>query len=449
MASELGLDAAAEAGQADTAPEALLLPPAGWLGRRNVRRPESPRAVTGPTRTLLWMLVAALCAAAALLALVASAAPSSRRHLHTPHSRFPTEHEVKKNTCGRMEVGVDYASEDYTRKLRNVTSASRCCAACDEEETCGAWTWGMVRGNQELTNVCFMKELADGQEPSTKDSPELVSGLSSRTRSLRLGASDGAIVTADGYHSSSLYCFSLIIPGSYEIKLLRYQQRESVSIFACDGYSIYSNEQIDVDGVNTSIVDSDLKCEKGGEFGTALNLKIFLAVWTKVVFDGDFRFHGWTVKVDADSVFFPDRLKSLLAYQKEPLDGGVYLNNCKFGMHGPIEVFSKNAIGAFQAAGDQCKAHFEQTCQGDCKWGEDIWVDQCLKYLNVRRDDEWQLLVEDHCDAPVPWSATTACDGSHVSFHPFKDVSSYAQCMSYSQIPAQVAGQQTQITYRS
>mmetsp|Transcript_31749 Transcript_31749/g.83269 ORF Transcript_31749/g.83269 Transcript_31749/m.83269 type:complete len:434 (+) Transcript_31749:84-1385(+) len=428
MASELGLDAAAEAGQADTAPEALLLPPAGWLGRRNVRRPESPRAVTGPTRTLLWMLVAALCAAAALLALVASAAPSSRRHLDTPHSRFPTEHEVKKNTCGRMEVGVDYASEDYTRKLRNVTSASQCCAACDEEETCGAWTWGMVRGNQELTNVCFMKELADGQEPSTKDSPELVSGLSSRTRSLRLGASDGAIVTADGYHSSSLYCFSLIIPGSYEIKLLRYQQRESVSIFACDGYSIYSNEQIDVDGVNTSIVDSDLKCEKGGEFGTALNLKIFLAVWTAVLRDAEFQFHGWTVKVDPDTVFFPRRLLGLLSNHHEPSGSGLYLNNCKYGLHGPMEVLSRKAVHAWAMGASDCVDHFAKVCSGDCYWGEDMFIDQCLsKVLHIRRENEFKLLTEDHCDAPPNWRWCR--DRVQAAFHPFKTLEGWKGCM--------------------
>jgi hypothetical protein len=374
------------------------------------------------------MVVAALCAAGALLAVAASAAPGSRRHLHTPQSHFPTEEEVK-STCGRMEIGVDYASEDYTTKLRNVTSASQCCAACEEEKKCGAWTWGMVRGNQELTNVCFMKELTGGQEPSMKQSPELVSGLSPRTRSLKLVTSDAASVTADGYHSSSLYCFSLIIPGSYEIKLLRYQQKESVSIFACDGYSIYSNEEIDVDGVNTSIVDSDLQCEKGGEFGTALNLKIFLAVWTKVVFDGEFRFHGWTVKVDADSVFFPQRLKSLLAYQKEPLDGGVYLNNCKYGLHGPLEVFSRRAVQAWALGSAECVRHFTRVCSGDCFWGEDLFVDQCLwKVLKIQRTDEFKQLMEDHCDAPKNWRWCK--DPDYVAFHPFKTLGSWRDCFA-------------------
>ncbi|CAK0792423.1 unnamed protein product [Prorocentrum cordatum] len=130
----------------------------------------------------------------------------------------------------------------------------------------------------------------------------------------------------------------------------------------------------------------------------------------------------WTVKVDPDAVFFPDRLRTVLAHYVEPPNGGrAALNNCKFGMHGPIEVFSRNAIGAFQAARDQCTAHFEQMCQGDCKWGEDdIWVDQCLKYLNVQREDEWQLLVEEtiamhRCHGPPPHHATAATCRSTLS----------------------------------
>lgn len=253
-------------------------------------------------------------------------------------------------------------------------------------------------------------------------------------------------------------------PSGYETELLQYIIGQHTSLFACDLAEVYSNKEIALtDEVTTIQVDVDLTCESGGEFGTALNLDIFLEIWDAVFRRARWAVHEWTVKVDPDAVFFPDRLRTVLAHHVEP-PNGVYLNNCKFGMHGPIEVFSRNAIGAFQAAGDQCKDHFQELCQGDCKWGEDIWVDQCLMFLNVKREDEWQLLVEDHCDAPAPFGANTACDGNHVSFHPFKDVDSYAQCISYSQIPAQVPdaqapgaqapgvpapGQQAEVVYRS
>jgi len=152
-------------------------------------------------------------------------------------------------------------------------------------------------------------------------------------------------------------------------------------------------------------------------------------VWTKVVFDGEFRFHGWTVKVDADSVFFPQRLKSLLAYQKEPLDGGVYLNNCKYGLHGPLEVFSRRAVQAWALGSAECVRHFTRVCSGDCFWGEDLFVDQCLwKVLKIQRTDEFKQLMEDHCDAPDDWRQCKYPD--YVAFHPFKTLGSWTDCLA-------------------
>jgi hypothetical protein len=228
-------------------------------------------------------------------------------------------------------------------------------------------------------------------------------------------------------------------PVGYEEELLKYILAQQTSLFACDATDVYSNKAIKLsDYHDTVVVDVDLHCETGGEFGTALNLDIFLEIWGALWKRGRWSDHEWTVKVDPDAVFFPDRLRTVLAHHPQPTNG-VYLNNCQFGMHGPVEVFSKSAVGAFQAAVEQCKTHFRDLCNGDCYWGEDIWVDQCMeKVLNVQRDDEWRLLVEDHCDGPTPFSASTACDQDHVAFHPFKDVASYAECMSYAQLPAVV-----------
>merc|ERR1712194_954206 len=89
----------------------------------------------------------------------------------------------------------------------------------------------------------------------------------------------------------------------------------------------------------TAKVDSDLKCEKGGEFDTALNTDIFFEVWKKVVTGSNYANYDWTVKADPDAVFFPGHLKSVLL----------------------------------------------QLCAGDCQWGEDMFTDQCLNtVLGVR-----------------------------------------------------------------
>jgi hypothetical protein len=178
---------------------------------------------------------------------------------------------------------------------------------------------------------------------------------------------------------ASMFCFALMMPDSYEQNLLKFQYDEGIGIFGCSEYAIYSNSVIEIsEGVKTHVVDSTLKCGKGGEFGTALNLDIFIVVWTKVMEEGVYLQSNWTVKADPDSVFFPDRLQAILSiYQEE--DKGIYMNNCKFGLHGPIEVFSANAVTTLGRGYKQCQSHFEAKCNGDCMWGEDLFVDQCLE----------------------------------------------------------------------
>jgi hypothetical protein len=226
----------------------------------------------------------------------------------------------------------------------------------------------------------------------------------------------------------SLLCFALMVPGTYEEQLLSMQYMERASLFGCDEYAVYSNKKVAIsDNLTTGIVDSDLKCGKGGEFGTVLNLEIFIAVWNKVIADSRFQYHEWTVKVDPDAVFMPHRLREILKDHPDVAGTGVYLNNCKFGLHGPLEVFSRNAVRAWASGKDHCVAFFQQECDGDCLWGEDMFIDQCLqRVLNVHRENDYRLLLEDHCEPPPRWKDCSC--SSCAAFHPFKDAQSYFQC---------------------
>jgi hypothetical protein len=252
----------------------------------------------------------------------------------------------------------------------------------------------------------------------------VVSGQSSLSGTL--------ITVVDRNPGQSLFCYSLMLPWGYESTLLAFQYSKGASIFGCDEYGVYSNRRMVITpGLNTSVVQHSLKCEFGGEFGTALNTEIFLAVWAKVIADGRYAFHDWTAKVDPDAVFFPLRLRSLVQSHQANSYGGVYLNNCRLGMHGPLEVFSTAAVRLMGGGLQQCKQYFDQVCDGPCQWGEDMFVDQCFqKVLHVVRDNEYNLLMEDHCDPPAGWQS---CQGpgsvSVAAFHPFKSVATYQQCM--------------------
>jgi hypothetical protein len=230
---------------------------------------------------------------------------------------------------------------------------------------------------------------------------------------------------------TSLFCWALVVMSSREPDLLRLQHLRHTGLFACDEFSIYSNVSAEVvPGVRTRQVDVDLQCTYGGEFGTALNTFIFLSVWNEVVREGKYRRAAWTVKVDADTVFIAGRLQDLLsAYSPAEAERGVYLNNCWRGLHGPIEVFSRTAVTALLAGYMQCWEHFNVLCAGPCKWGEDMFLDQCLdKVLHVKRENAYSLLIEDHCDPPPNWRGCQ--NRSVVSYHPFKTPEAYEACLS-------------------
>jgi hypothetical protein len=278
---------------------------------------------------------------------------------------------------------------------------------------------------------------------------------------------------------------------------------------------------IEVSGaLTTSVIDSDLHCELGGEFHVAMNRAIFMAVWEKVGKDAEYLKFAWTVKVDPDTVFFPARLRTVLVahqpedrfkkaardahgsavdalrcvvwsdvgdgscadtfewpigeknlhecgvecsrygnckgfawseeqgcillgaladatgagadsgwqqYERVPASG-VYINNCKYGLHGPIEVLSSAAVAELVRGWERCAGHFDRECGGECAWGEDLFVDQCLwKVLGVERHDVLDdVLLEAHCDPPDGWDD---CDKEgQVAFHPFKNVVDYQAC---------------------
>jgi len=319
----------------------------------------------------------------------------------------PTSHQLRypvcttQANCGLIEEGVIYPGSRYGTIL-NIPTAGLCCQKCQADWKCGAWTW------DKPAQVCnLLGHEHDFAAPVGTPQGNMVSGLPHRS-----DKSPG-----------TLHCVALLQPGSYEIGLLQMQHHLKVGIFACDEFAVYSNVLMELaPGIRTGVINSDLKCKLGGDAGTALNTGIFIEFWKRVISDGRFRFNEWTVKVDVDAVFFPERLRGVLREHHDG-DNGVYLNNCKYGLHGPIEVFSRKAVETYAMNYRKCqkKLWFAAT-----HWGEDMYMDQCLqKVLNVQRDNQWSLICEDHCDCPE----YKACNTGAVVFHPFKTEAEYRQCM--------------------
>ncbi|CAJ1351281.1 unnamed protein product [Effrenium voratum] len=321
--------------------------------------------------------------------------------------------------------------------------AFKCQEACTKEHECGAFSWS--------PKGCVLKRLAPDESPRMIPKDDgVISGLPCGCREATAANAMWPHTDAEKFtmplprgmnkptKPGSLLCLALMVPYSYETGLIVMQYKHHAGIFACDEYQVYSNQaMVLAPGLETRKVLSSQECEVGGEFKSALNLQIFTAFWRQVISDGHYLLYNWVIKADPDTVFFADRLRPILQKHQDgslsQSSPGVYLNNCKFGLHGPLEVFSQSTVRALSTSFLGCFHFFEKLCNGDCQWGEDMWVDQCLKrFVQAERHLEPKLLMEAHCDPDPGWRSCS--DAKTAAFHPFKSVADHITCQQSAEL---------------
>lgn len=259
----------------------------------------------------------------------------------------------------------------------------------------------------------------------------------------------------------SFWCFALMIPYGYEPALLAAQLGRGVGIFACNEYAVFSNDSFTVNSTTqepplgkrghsdndpvegfegaslmTLPMGGHLHVEFGGKWQTAMNTDIFIRTWAAVIKLGRYRKHPWTVKADPDAVFFPARLRQMVV--DEP-SGAIYLNNCKFGLHGPIEVLSREAVEAYRNRKTRCDGLRDNAMDMsgpqdnlDKAFGEDEFLHRCLAKIGVRRVDELELLLsETACQ-----QESVPCDEGKVAYHPFKTIQEHFDCWGLASVSA-------------
>lgn len=100
----------------------------------------------------------------------------------------------------------------------------------------------------------------------------------------------------------------------------------------------------------------------------------------------------------------------------------IYINNCRFGLHGPIEVLTRTAVNAYVQGLPKCEFLLDQP------WGEDKYLDRCMLRIGVTRANVFGILSETACgEEPAP------CGGPAVAFHPFKNAEDYFACWDFAQ----------------
>ena len=170
------------------------------------------------------------------------------------------------------------------------------------------------------------------------------------------------------------------------------------------------------------------KAADGARVQLVSNTPIFLAAWRSLFDTGTLFEHEWVVKVDADTVFLPDRLKDWLP---AAIPDPMRVSNClvpiaantpdKSLTIGAIEVINVAAARAYQLAMDEC----EESVPLD--HGEDHFLHQCAS-------DDWQVFDDAAAskgmvmDPACETSFKAGCALDSVSFHPYRDLEEFELC---------------------
>jgi len=217
---------------------------------------------------------------------------------------------------------------------------------------------------------------------------------------------------------NTLFCFVVVTPAGvvapgvkpgYESLVIDAIKPHKAGIFGCDHNAIYQGKTVTT-----------------GDWKSVVNTDIFLAVWDQVLQEGAYKNFDWTVKVDVDCVFFPERLKQHLIAAKPPADTAMYFKNIdfKFGFMGSLEVLSKKAVDVFLAGKASCDKHIGS------EGGEDLFTMQCLDALGVGHMTDSTLLDDKytHGEGWHLFDVDPCKDASHVAYHPYKAVNSWMGC---------------------
>lgn len=215
-------------------------------------------------------------------------------------------------------------------------------------------------------------------------------------------------VSGDYAARPSLFCFMAVLPGSPEMALVEEARKRQAGIWGCEARKVFHSKKSDYHEWSETGVT------------TLANTDVFVKIWDQVKEDGQYLLQDWTVKVDADCVWFPARLRSHLQALKAPAYTPIYIKNTLprytlGGWLGAIEIFSKTAVEAYTDNAAECVEHIGTNS------GEDGFLKDCMDALGVgwMRDE---LIVH-------PSDSRITCQvGEFVAFHPIKAPEDWAFC---------------------
>jgi len=249
-----------------------------------------------------------------------------------------------------------------------------------------------------------------------------------------------------------MYCFSVYTQDtgstkqSHELEILQHQHSQHLGLFQCDYSDVFSDVSVEVgSGYMTTVVtdvEGDWHFAKRKVSGTWVNTGMFTQIWKKIAEGAKYQNADWVLKLDADAIFVPNRMRVWLKTNELVPPAGIYLENCKnvdYGYFGNLEVFSREAFSTLIKNIDTCKQSLNwKVGVKNGKYGpmgEDLFAQSCLDSVGVRRREAFDITTDGACPADRPkdeqknkkwkpncaWAATPA-------MHPFKKTQEWIQC---------------------
>jgi len=250
---------------------------------------------------------------------------------------------------------------------------------------------------------------------------------------------------------------------STELELLQAQRKHGASIFGCDQWDVFSDASVAISDDYQTIQVYDTHDEfhqvKRKVTQSWVNWAMFYQVWVKVREAGKWEHADWTVKVDPDAVFLPNRLKGYLSNKLDAdTPHGVYLENCpnvQYGFFGHLEVISRTGTQVLTKYLENCHAEFAPCANEGCDWmygawGEDVFAQRCMDHHYVDKFEAFDLTTDGACESDRPkdqrknkkWHAEDCSEVKTVTSHPYKKTNEYFKCLgemtgqSYSEATA-------------
>lgn len=240
----------------------------------------------------------------------------------------------------------------------------------------------------------------------------------------------------------SFFCWSVVVPGSYEVGLIGQQFSMRAGIFACDFHKVFTDKPLHVQSLQTVHIQTTAIAGQTPD-GTAANTKVFLDAWNVIGHQGWHEICDWTVKADPDAVLLPGRLRSKLVpgeepaspwpppYDTDPDVAGQFVTNCDLmtkwdrgwgdgwpAMWGSVEVISRRALEVYFERQTECMDQFD--------WehvGEDVYMARCLRIFH---SGELFIRAGDcHC-AGIRYGSCD--DRSYFVFHKYKELDGWREC---------------------